>query len=68
MFKSTDGGKTWRNVLYKDDITGAVDLVFAPGDSKIGYVALWEHYTAPGGRGGIESIRIRWCVQDHRCR
>jgi photosystem II stability/assembly factor-like uncharacterized protein len=55
VFKSTDGGKTWRNVLYRDDITGAVDLVFAPGDSKIGYVALWEHYTAPGGRGGIES-------------
>ncbi len=55
VFKSTDGGKTWRKVLYKDDITGAVDLVFAPGDSKIGYAALWEHYTKPGGRGGIES-------------
>ena len=55
VFKSTDGGKTWRNVLHKDDITGAVDLVFASGNPKIGYAALWEHYTAPGGRGAIES-------------
>ncbi len=55
VFKSTDGGKTWRKVLYKDDVTGAVDLVFAPGNSKIGYAALMEHYTAPGARGAIES-------------
>ncbi len=55
IFKSTDGGKTWRKVLFKDNITGAVDLVFAPGNAKIGYCALWEHYTAPGARGAIES-------------
>jgi len=55
IFKSTDGGKTWRNVLYEDDVTGAVDLVFASGNTKIGYAALWEHYTAPGARGAIES-------------
>ncbi|MBZ5620300.1 MAG: hypothetical protein LAQ69_16465 [Acidobacteriia bacterium] len=55
VFKSTDGGKTWRNVLHKDDITGAVDLVFAPDNAKIGYAAMWEHYTAPGGRAAIES-------------
>ncbi|HTS78320.1 MAG TPA: hypothetical protein VMG40_19080 [Bryobacteraceae bacterium] len=55
VFKTTDGGKTWRKVLYKDDITGAVDLVFAPENPKIGYAALWEHYTAPGVRAAIES-------------
>ena len=55
VFKTTDGGKSWRKVLYKDDVTGAVDLVFAPGNSNIGYAALWEHYTAPGGRAAIES-------------
>jgi photosystem II stability/assembly factor-like uncharacterized protein len=55
VFKTTDGGKTWRNVLHKDDITGAVDLVFAPDNAKVGYAAMWEHYTAPGGRGAIES-------------
>ena len=56
VFKTTDGGKTWRKVLYHDDITGAVDLVFAPDNPKIGYAALWEHYTQPGSaRAAIES-------------
>jgi len=55
VFKTTDGGKTWRKVLYKDDTVGAVDLVFARGNSKIGYAALWTHYTAPGTRTAIES-------------
>jgi photosystem II stability/assembly factor-like uncharacterized protein len=56
VFKTTDGGKTWRKVLYKDDTTGAVDLAFAAGNPKIGFAALWEHYTNPGHeRGAIES-------------
>lgn len=55
VFKTIDGGKTWRKVLYKEDITGAVDLVFAANDSKLGYATLWEHYTPPGGRAAIES-------------
>ena len=56
VFKSTDGGRNWRKVLYKDDVTGAVDLVFAANDSKIGFTALWEHYTRPGStRAPIES-------------
>jgi photosystem II stability/assembly factor-like uncharacterized protein len=55
VFKTIDGGKTWRKVLYKDDITGAVDIVFAAENPKIGYTSLWEHYTRPGGRGAIES-------------
>jgi photosystem II stability/assembly factor-like uncharacterized protein len=55
VFKTTDGGKTWNKVLYKDDITGAVDIVFAPDNPKIGYTTLWEHYTRPGGRGAIDA-------------
>ncbi|HUK18952.1 MAG TPA: hypothetical protein VLW65_21175 [Bryobacteraceae bacterium] len=58
VFKTTDGGRTWRKVLYKDDITGAVDLVFAAGNPQIGFAALWEHYTAPlpgGARSAIDS-------------
>jgi photosystem II stability/assembly factor-like uncharacterized protein len=56
VFKTTDGGKAWRKVLYKDDVTGAVDLAFAPDNPVVGYAALWEHYTAPGRtRAAIES-------------
>ncbi len=55
IFKTTDGGKTWKKVLYKDDVTGAIDLVFAPGNTKVGYAATMEHYTRPGTRTAIES-------------
>ena len=48
IFKTTDGGKTWRKVLYKDDVTGAIDLTFAADNSKIGFAALWGHYVKPG--------------------
>ncbi len=56
IFKTTDGGKTWRKVLYRSDTVGAVDLAFAADDPKIGFAALWEHYTDPGhARAAIES-------------
>lgn len=48
VFKTTDGGKSWRKVLYKDDETGAIDVVFAADDSKVGYAAMWHHLVKPG--------------------
>ena len=42
VFKSTDGGKTWNRVLFKDDKTGVVDMCFDPGDRKVVYAALWH--------------------------
>jgi photosystem II stability/assembly factor-like uncharacterized protein len=47
IFKTTNGGKTWQKVLYKDDTTGAVDVAFAPDNPKIGFAALWYHYVNP---------------------
>ncbi len=47
VFRSTDGGKTWEKVLYKDDKTGAVDIVFDPSNSHILFAALWEAHRTP---------------------
>ncbi len=47
LFRSADGGTTWSKVLSKDDRTGAVDVVFDPGNSSILYAALWEVYRTP---------------------
>ena len=47
VFKTTDGGKTWRKVLCKDDATGAIDVSFAPDNPKVGFAALWGHYIQP---------------------
>ena len=42
VFRSEDGGKTWNKVLYKDENTGAVDLVMDPTNSRIFYAALYQ--------------------------
>jgi photosystem II stability/assembly factor-like uncharacterized protein len=47
VFKSTDGGKTWRKVLYKGDRVGAIDLTMDPNTPDILYAALWETQRYP---------------------
>ncbi|MHB8529044.1 MAG: WD40/YVTN/BNR-like repeat-containing protein, partial [Caulobacteraceae bacterium] len=42
VFRTTDGGRTWTRVLYKDDQTGAIDVTFDPHNAKIVYAALWQ--------------------------
>jgi photosystem II stability/assembly factor-like uncharacterized protein len=42
VFRTADGGKTWQKVLYKDENTGAIDVVFDPNNSSIVYAALWQ--------------------------
>ncbi len=53
VFRSSDGGRSWKKVLYKDDLTGAVDLCFAPGDPRIVYAALWHPVRKPGQTGTL---------------
>src|SRR5256885_310571 len=47
VFRTTDGGKNWQMVLYKDDQTGAIDVVFDPSNPSILYAALWQAYRTP---------------------
>jgi photosystem II stability/assembly factor-like uncharacterized protein len=47
VFRSTDGGKHWDKVLYKDDKTGAIDVTFDPDNSHILYAALWQAVRTP---------------------
>ncbi len=42
IFRSTDGGKTWEKVLYKDENTGGIDVAFDPHNPNILYGALWQ--------------------------
>ena len=44
VFKSSDGGKTWRKVLYRDDKTGAIDIAIDRSNPDVLYAALWEAY------------------------
>ena len=42
IFKSTDGGATWKKVLYVDDKTGGVDVAFDPSNPKVMYAGMWQ--------------------------
>ena len=44
VYKSTDGGKSWRKVLYKDDKSGAIDISIDKTNPNVMYAALWEAY------------------------
>ena len=47
IYRTTDGGKSWTRVLYKDDQTGAIDVSFDPNDPNIVYGALWQARRQP---------------------
>lgn len=56
VYKTTDGGKTWNKVLFKDAKTGAVDIAVDPNNPRILFAAMWEAYRTPwemssGGEG-----------------
>jgi hypothetical protein len=50
LYRTTDAGKTWQQVLYKDDATGANDIVIAPSNPKIMYASMWEVYPGISGK------------------
>src|SRR5437764_3103234 len=60
IFRSTDGGKTFERVLFKDENVGGADVLIDPRNPDIAYAALWEARQGPwenaawtGTAGGI---------------
>ncbi len=47
VFRSKDGGKTWKKVLFKDDNVGAVDVVIDPTNSRTVFACLWNTRRPP---------------------
>jgi photosystem II stability/assembly factor-like uncharacterized protein len=47
IYKSTDGGNTWKNVLYVDDKTGCAEISMDMNNPLILYAAMWEHGRLP---------------------
>jgi photosystem II stability/assembly factor-like uncharacterized protein len=52
VFKTSDGGKTWKKVLYKDENTGAIDLVMDPKNPDVLYAAMYQHQRKSWGYNG----------------
>jgi photosystem II stability/assembly factor-like uncharacterized protein len=57
LFKTTDGGQTWSNVLSDGEWTGVTDVVMDPRDPKVLYAATWQHHRTVAALidGGPES-------------
>ncbi len=59
VYKTTDGGATWKKTLYIDNNTGAIDLTMDPTNPKILYTAMWYrtrrawNFEASGSTSGI---------------
>lgn len=44
VYKSVDGGKNWKRVLFRDDRSGAIDLAIDRTNPNVMYAALWEAF------------------------
>lgn len=56
VYKSTDGGKTWRKTLFANADAGVVDLIIDPNNSRVLYATTWNARRTPyslssGGEG-----------------
>jgi photosystem II stability/assembly factor-like uncharacterized protein len=47
VFKSADGGATWKKVLFVNDKTGAAELSMDAANPRILYASMWEHGRRP---------------------
>jgi photosystem II stability/assembly factor-like uncharacterized protein len=52
VYRSTDGGASFTRVLYKDENTGAYDVVIDSADPNVVYATLWAARQAPWEVGG----------------
>lgn len=50
VYRTENGGKSWQQVLYIDEQTGANDIVIAPSDPNIMYASMWQHSPEISGK------------------
>ncbi|WP_299366858.1 glycosyl hydrolase [Winogradskyella sp.] len=59
VYKTTDGGKTWKQTLFVDDISGVIDLQHSPNNYNVMYATSWTkdrkawNFTGNGINSGI---------------
>jgi photosystem II stability/assembly factor-like uncharacterized protein len=59
LYKTTDGGDTWKLVLSSNEWTGVTDIVIDPRDEKTLYAATWQrHRTVAAYVGGGEGTSL----------
>ncbi len=56
VYKTSDGGRNWKQILYINELSGVADMVMDPNNPDKLFVAMWEHQRWPwffksGGEG-----------------
>ena len=52
VYKTTDGGATWKKILYKDENTGVIDLAMDPRDHNVVFAAMYQRQRKGWGFNG----------------
>lgn len=75
VFKSTNGGKTWKHVLFADQNTGCSDIVMSPANPRILFAGMWHlelktwNRTSGGPSSGLHISKDggeTWKKLDHK--
>jgi len=59
IYKTTDGGKTWKQTLFVDNMSGIIDLQVSPNNYKVMYATSWTkdrkawNFSGNGSKSGI---------------
>ena len=59
VYKTTDGGKSWKKIFYKGPAAGAADLILDPKNPEVIYASIWQVYRTPWkmwGGGGASGL------------
>jgi photosystem II stability/assembly factor-like uncharacterized protein len=59
IYRSTDGGRTFQRVLYRNEDTGGVDVALDPTNPQVVYAVLWSARQAPW------EIGSSWTISEH---
>jgi photosystem II stability/assembly factor-like uncharacterized protein len=56
VYKTTDGGETWQQILHTNDTSGIADMIIDPSNPNKLFAAMWQHSRTPysfmsGGKG-----------------
>jgi len=47
VYKTTDGGATWKRILFVDNKTGCADLIMDPSNPNKLFASMWQHLRQP---------------------
>ena len=59
VYKTIDGGKSWKKIFYKGPAAGAADLILDPKNPEVIYASIWQVYRTPWkmwGGGGASGL------------